>query len=273
MNTIPSLDTLEKTQCFPFYTYNEDGTNRRENITDWALKGFRAHYADESISKWDIFYYVYALLHHPTYRSRYQAALKKELPRIPFVPPHPPTPSPSLKVGEGEKANPSSKVPLAPLSEGEGDLGGEGAFHTLARIGKALADLHLTYESAPLYPLTETWAKGRPADWRVEKMKFSKDKSALTVNPSLTLSGFPAAAFGYTLGGRSALDWVVEQYQVKTDKRSGILSDPNQYSDDEKYIVELVKRVTTVSVETVRLVGELPALSGDDTAAPPEIDV
>ena len=92
-------------------------------------------------------------------------------------------------------------------------------------------------------------------------MKFNKDKSALVVNPSLTLSGFPSEAFGYTLGGRSALDWVVEQYQVKTDKRSGIISDPNRYSDDEKYIVELVKRVTTVSVETVKLVGELPKLN------------
>jgi len=92
-------------------------------------------------------------------------------------------------------------------------------------------------------------------------MKFNKDKSALTVNPALTLGGFPAAAFGYRLGGRSALDWVIEQYQVKTDKRSGIVSDPNQYSDDEKYIVDLVRRVTTVSVETVRLVGELPPVS------------
>ncbi|GEM_PF-18494 len=125
----------------------------------------------------------------------------------------------------------------------------------IRRIGKALADSHLTYEAATPYPLTETWAKGRPADWHVEKMKFNNDKSALTVNPSLTLGDFPAAAFGYTLGGRSALDWVIEQYQVKTDKRSGIMSDPNRYSDDEKYIVDLVRRVTTVSVETVRLGG------------------
>ena len=83
---IPCFDILEKTQCFPFYTYDEDGTNRRENITDWALEQFRWHYEDDSITKWDIFHYVYGLLHHPDYRERYQANLKRELPRIPFAP-------------------------------------------------------------------------------------------------------------------------------------------------------------------------------------------
>ncbi len=73
------------TQCFPFYTYAEDGTNRRENITDWALEQFRSHYNDLSITKWDIFHYVYAVLHHPEYRERYAANLRRELPRIPFV--------------------------------------------------------------------------------------------------------------------------------------------------------------------------------------------
>ena len=72
-------------QCFPFYTYDEDGTNRRENITDWALNEFRTHYSDPYITKWDIFHYVYAVLHHPEYRERYAANLKRELPRIPFV--------------------------------------------------------------------------------------------------------------------------------------------------------------------------------------------
>jgi predicted helicase len=73
------------TQCFPFYTYADDGTHRRENITDWALEQFRVHYHDPSISKWDIFYYVYAVLHHPEYRERYAANLRRELPRIPFA--------------------------------------------------------------------------------------------------------------------------------------------------------------------------------------------
>jgi predicted helicase len=83
---IPDLNFYaDPAQCFPFYTYNEDGTNRRENITDWAMGQFRTHYADKSIRKWDIFYYVYALLHHPVYRERYAANLKHELPRIPYA--------------------------------------------------------------------------------------------------------------------------------------------------------------------------------------------
>ena len=86
-NMIPNLDlAFEKTQCFPFYTYDEDGRNRRENITDWALAQFRAHYRDDTISKWDIFHYVYGLLHHPGYRERYEANLKRDLPRLPYAP-------------------------------------------------------------------------------------------------------------------------------------------------------------------------------------------
>ena len=86
-STITDVGVGSRTgQTFPFYTYNEDGTNRRENITDWALEQFREHYADTSITKWDIFYYTYAILHHPEYREKYAANLKRELPRIPFVP-------------------------------------------------------------------------------------------------------------------------------------------------------------------------------------------
>lgn len=207
------------TQTFPFYVYDEDGTNRRENLTDWALEQFRAHYADATISKWDIFYYVYGLLHHPGYRERYADNLKRELPRIPFAP----------------------------------------DFKRFAAAGRQLADLHLHYETVAPYPLAYQWAKHKPVSYRVEKMRLNKDKTALVVNPALTLAGIPAAAFAYKLGNRSALDWVIDQYQVKTDKRSGITSDPNRYSDDEKYIVELVGRVVAVSVETTRLVAEIGA--------------
>ena len=95
-----------------------------------------------------------------------------------------------------------------------------------------------------------------PFSWRVEKMKLTPDKSAIIVNESLTLSGIPQDCFQYRLGNRSALDWVIDQYQVSEDKRSGIVSDPNNM-DDEEYIVRLVGKVITVSVETVRLVDEL----------------
>src|SRR5262249_52781823 len=86
VDIIPDLLPQSGSQCFPFYTYDEDGSNRRENITDWALEQFRAHYNDTNISKWDIFHYVYAVLHHPQYRETYAANLKRELPRIPFTP-------------------------------------------------------------------------------------------------------------------------------------------------------------------------------------------
>jgi predicted helicase len=207
-------------QCFPFYTYDEDGTNRRENITDWALAEFRSHYGDSSISKRDIFHYTYGLLHHPEYRTRYAANLKRELPRIPKTP----------------------------------------EFRRFAEIGAALMALHIGYETQAEYPLQRT--ETGQLDWRVEKMVLSKDKTQLKYNEFLTLSGIPPEAQGYRLGNRSALEWVVDQYRVSTDSRSGIANDPNR-QDDPEYIVRLVGQVVTVSVETVRLVRELAGLSID----------
>ena len=101
------------------------------------------------------------------------------------------------------------------------------------------------------------WAEGKRPSWQVEKMRLSKDKTALVVNDTLTLAGIPPEADGYRLGNRSALEWVVDQYRVKTDARSGIVSDPNR-ADDEQAIVDLVRQVVAVSVETVRIVAALP---------------
>ena len=117
--------------------------------------------------------------------------------------------------------------------------------------------LHIEYEKLKEYPL-ERREMGK-LDWRVEKMALSKDKSQLRYNEFLTLSGIPADAYEYRLGNRSALEWVVDQYRVSTNKRSGIVNDPNR-EDDPEYIVRLVGQVVTVSVETVRLVGELAGL-------------
>ena len=220
VDMIPSLDFLEKTQCFPFYTYDEDGTNRQENITDWALTEFRNRYGDDTITKWDIFHYNYGLLHHPDYREKYQANLKRDLPHI-------------------------------PLAED---------FWGFANAGRELADLHINYESVPKYDqLKHIETPGLPIDWRVEKMKFSRDKTQLKYNDFLTLDGIPAAASDYQLGNRSALEWVVDQYRVKTDKRSGIVNDPNR-ADQPQYIVDLIARVITVSLKTVEFVDKLPAL-------------
>ena len=107
-----------------------------------------------------------------------------------------------------------------------------------------------------------------PLDYRVEKMKLSKDKATLVVNPSLTLAGIPADVSQYRLVNRSALEWVVDQYQVSTDKRSGIISDPNR-DDDPEYVVRLVGQVVRVSIETVRIVAGLPVefAPAIDTAA------
>ncbi len=206
-------------QCFPFYTYDEDGTNRRENITDWALARFRAHYQDEAITKWDIFHYVYALLHHPDYRERYQANLKRDLPHLPYTP----------------------------------------DFWAFAKAGQRLGEIHVGYEEVPEYPLHFIENREVPINWRVERMKLSKDKTQLVYNDFLTLEGIPAKAFDYRLGNRSALEWVIDQYRVKTDKRSGIVNDPNR-ADAPRYIVELIGKVIAVSLETVEIVEGLGKL-------------
>ena len=225
VNQIPDHLPQGGSQCFPFYTYDEDGGNRQENITDWALARFREHYGDPSISKWDIFYYVYALLHHPGWRSRYAVDLKRQLPRIPLAP----------------------------------------DFGAFSQAGETLAGLHLDYETSEGYELDWRVAR-KPISYRVDKMlPQNKRKSEtgytvydrLKVNDSLTLDGIPESAFAYRLGNRSALDWIVDQYRVKTDKRSGIVHNPNGWSDDERYIVNLVERVVGVSLRTVEIVEEL----------------
>jgi len=205
-------------QCFPYYTYAEDGSNRRENITDWALAQFRGQYGD-AVTKWDIFHYVYAMLHHPVYRTRYAENLKRDLPRIPLLP--------------------SREI-----------------FATCVRIGKALMELRLHYETTQEYRLLHVETKGMQTNWLVKKMKLTPSKDAVIVNDWLTLTGVPQECFAYRLGNRSALEWVLDQYQVSRDARSDIESDPNR-ADDPQYIVRLVKRVVFVSVETVKLVREL----------------
>src|SRR5258708_17335333 len=117
-------------------------------------------------------------------------------------------------------------------------------------------DIHLNYEQAKEYPLKWIENQDVPFSWRVEKMRLTPNKTAVVVNESLTLTGIPQECFQYRLGNRSALDWIIDQYQFSEDKRSGIVSDPNNL-DDEEYIVRLVGKVITVSVETVRLVNEL----------------
>jgi predicted helicase len=196
-NKIPNLVMCggfgSATQCFPFYTYAEDGTNKQNNITDWSLQQFQEHYQDKSISKLDIFHYVYGILYHPGYRNKYGANLKRELPRIPFAP----------------------------------------AFWDFANAGARLAELHVNYEKVPEYPLKLMENKEEALDWRVERRKLSPDKTQIIYNDFLTLAGIPPEVFEYRLGNRSALDWIIDQYQVSTDKRSGITNDPNRADDPQ----------------------------------------
>ena len=248
VDMIPALTPNGGNQVFPLYTYEPvveddggfnldlgggevvDGYIRRENITDATLAAYHGTYSDEGITKEDIFYYIYALLHHPEYREKYAADLMKMLPRI-------------------------------PLAKG---------FWEYSRVGRALAEIHLGYESVEPYPLDEVASSPAPEDseerfefYRVQKMKFGpkKDKTRIQYNGHLTLKGIPEEAYEYQVNGRSALEWVIDRYQVKTDKKSLITNDPNDYCravNNPRYIVDLIKRLVTVSLETQKLVGTLP---------------
>ena len=207
-------------QCFPLWLYNENGQTRIDGLTDWGLDRFRSHYDDKSITKLDIFNYVYGILHSPLYREKYAANLRRELPRVPFA----------------------------------------NDFNAYVDAGKQLLSLHINYEDQLEYPLTEAWTEGKSKDYRVIKMKRDKnDATNLVYNESLTIVGLPILIDEYKLGNRSALNWVIDQYQVSSDKRSGIVNDPNRI-DDPTYIVRLIKKVVTVSMETRRIVEALPPL-------------
>ena len=210
-------------QCFPFYTYDGEDGSRRENIPLSTLVRFQNHYGDEKINKWDIFHYVYAVLHQPEYRTRYAANLRRELPRLPLV---------------GKTAK---------------------SFRAYTATGQKLADLHVNYEQAAEYPFQRIESPDEKLNWRVEKMRLTKDKTALIYNDFLTLAGIPETAYAYRLGNRCALEWVIDQYQVSTDKRSGITNDPNR-DDEPDYIVKLIGKVITVSLETQALIAALPPL-------------
>jgi predicted helicase len=172
-----------------------------------------------AITKWDIFHYIYALLHHPTYGETYAANLRRELPRIPLAK----------------------------------------NFWGFAQAGARLAEIHVNYEQQPEYPLKFIENPDEPLNWRVEKMRLSKDKTQIKYNQFFTLAGIPTEAFEYKLGNRSALDWVIDQYQISTDARSGIVNDPNNHND-EQYIARLIGQIITVSLETVKIVKNLPPL-------------
>ena len=194
-----------------------------DNILLFTLQHFQTHYKNKKITREDNFYYVYSLLHHPDYRTRFSENLKRDLARIPL---------------SGKTVD----------------------FHALAAAGRKLADLHINYEEQKAYRLKPVENPEAPLDWRVEAMKLSKDRDAIRYNDFLTLTGIPPETFDYRLGNRSALEWVIDQYRVARDEQGNITSDPNR-DDDEQYIVRLVGQVIAVSLETRGIVVGLPPLA------------
>lgn len=220
----------------------EDGYRVKDGITNYGLEHFQAAYANKKITKEDVFYYAYGLLHSEDYRTRFADNLSKELPRIPAV-------------------------------KKEED------FWAFVSAGRALGDLHVNYESAEMYPVT--FAEGslelaviddKVSFFRVEKMRFGgkrgkTDKTTVHYNKNLTICKIPLAAYDYVVNGKSALEWVMERQGVKVDKKSGIVNDANDYAvetlNNPAYPLQLFQRVITVSLKTMKIVRSLPALDID----------
>ena len=165
--------------------------------------------------------------------------------------------SPGRKSGVDNKKENTSTLPKAVAGERSSEA--TQTFRAFVKAGQRLVKIHDHYEQQPEYPLAKTEKKGEKLDYRVTKMKLSKDKTSLIYNKFLTLSGIPPETYEYRLGNRSALEWIIDQYQVSTDTRSGITNDPNR-EDDPEYILRLIGQVITVSLETVSIVKALPEL-------------
>jgi predicted helicase len=239
-NCLPDLELTGKNQCFPLYYYeerqkqtrslfDEGGDNefvRRDGISDFILTRSKQQYG-KNVTKEDIFYYVYGLFHSPTYRETFADDLKKQLPRLPL------------------------------LDEVRD-------FWAFSKAGRQLAALHLDYEKVAPLPVVQV-AIIKPDHYQVDKMRFPKkgQRDTIHYNPYITVSNIPAAAYDYTVNGKSAIEWVMERYQVTTHKDSGITNNPNDWSDETgnpRYILDLLLSVIALSVQTVDIVANLPTV-------------
>ncbi|WP_411827644.1 DEAD/DEAH box helicase [Luteolibacter sp. AS25] len=262
MNVLPNLHTISGGQCFPLYLYEKveasageldlstddpeaeiiDGYRRKSAISDAILATFCEAYG-KKVTKEDIFYYVYGILHSPEYRERFAADLKKMLPRIPLT---------------TEAAD----------------------YQAFTQAGRDLAELHLNYETVPPHPGIAVEGDElalEPFDlYRVKKMTYARptpeqkanghrfDKTRIIYNANITISNIPEDAHNYIVNGKSALDWLLDRYQVKIDKTSGIKNDPNDWCrehDNPRYILDLLLSVAHVSIQTNTIVAGLPALN------------
>ena len=226
---LPSLDLQEKGQGFMRYD-NEIGKDQLFQFQDNMNTAFAEKLG---LSLDDTFAYVYGLLNSKEYQQKYANDLKKDLARIPIV-------------KHKEK---------------------------YVEVGKALIELHINYESVPVYEDVQIRMPDK-AIYKVQKMKFAKkrdingksvdDKSTIIYNNDIMISNIPEQAYEYIVNGRTAIEWIMEQYQIKTDKASGIVDDPNEYSNDEKYIFNLLLRIINVSIQTIDLVQSLPKFEIDE---------
>jgi len=268
INQLSDLQLQFNGQCFPLYLYektendtvdfgssgdlfaekatakSEEGYTRKDGLSDAGLAHFQQHYPSETISKEDVFYYVYGLLHSPDYRARYAANLSKELPRMPCV-------------------NTAKD------------------FWHFSQAGRDLAQLHIHYETVAKYPVTldcgkRTLSQLSDQEYRVIKMKRPKikvddksvnDNSTIIYNNYITVQDVPLAAYDYVVNGKAAIEWVIDRQTVTTDKKSGIVNDANDWAIDTmsnaKYPLELLQRVITVSLDTMKIVNDLPMLDID----------
>ena len=247
-NSIPDLHCNQTAQCFPLYWYEESKIRqlslfdenpeseyiRHDGISNWILNEVCTRLKLKSIDKEMIFYYIYGFLHSPEYRTMFEADLKKSLPRIPII----------------EDVD---------------------AFRDFYQAGKALAKLHLNYESVAAYDgleIVDTYhGKNQYEHYAVNpKMKFPKkdQKDTIIYNDYITIRNIPAEAYDYVVNGKSAIEWLIERYAVTVDKKSGIRNDPNDWSrehENPRYIFDLVCSIVNVSIKTMQIVGKLPKLS------------
>ena len=234
-----NFHTLSTSMAFPLYYYDDtesnqtsfvNNKNKYDGISNWIFEKVIKKYRNKSLTKEDVFYYVYGILYSNDYRSKFAADLKKSLPRIPIV---------------------DSYEDFVKFSE----------------AGRKLADLHLNYEKVKPYKKCEI-IKTKD-NYKVIKMKFvkNKDKSIILYNDYIKISNIPLEAYKFVISGKSAIEWIMERYAITTDKKSGIVNNPNDWCkevNDEKYIFDLLLRIINVSVKTVNIISSLPKLNFEE---------
>lgn len=232
-NCYTDLQALMNSNIFPLYDNSTDSdVSLFSSINKSSINVSKMFIDKIDLSFDNAFYYLYGVMNSSGYLINYHNDLLKDIPRIPIL---------------------KNKMKYV-------------------EIGKKLMDLHLNYEEVPTYKNVNI--ENNSNNYVVNKMKFAKvrdengklvkDKSTIIFNDDITIRNIPSKAYEYVINGRSAIEWIMDQYQVKTDKKSGITDDPNEYSDDPKYIFNLLLRIINVSLQTVDLVNQLPKFEIDE---------